>query len=224
MGPRPWAHGQRARANPSSHPGSVRRPRIDDVEPRIDPTGGCVPPPCRGRGGFQPSLDRTDARLDHRSVPGACRGLVADEMDHWSGDCRQGRAPTGARVAALGLSRHRFRREGCFVLDVRPMRLRRAPGTRERRRVAPLSCTAAELDSALRRGGGGGLRSGHTPAQRRQPAEPPRVCRSRGWRPAAAGGGGSAFGARRGDRRRVRDREALLELHGYAGKEPSLCS
>jgi hypothetical protein len=26
--------------------------------------------------------------------------------------------------------------ESCFVLDVRPMRLRRAPGTRERRRVA----------------------------------------------------------------------------------------
>ena len=223
MGPGPGALGQRSRANPASHPGSVHRPGIDDVEPRIDPTGGCVRPPCRGRGGFQPSLDRSDARLDHRSVPGACRGLVADEMDHWSGDCRQGRAPAGARVAALGSSRHRSRREGCLS----SMSDRCGCGARrghERRRVAPLSCTAAELDSALRRGGGGGLRSGHTPAQRRQPAEPPRVCRSRGWRPAAAGGGGSAFGARRGHRRRVRDREALLELHGYAGKERSLCS
>jgi hypothetical protein len=57
-------------------------------------------------------------------------------MDHWSGDRRQGRVSAGARVAALGSSRHRFRREDCFVLGVRPMRLRRAPGTRERRRVA----------------------------------------------------------------------------------------
>ena len=172
MGPRPWAHGQRSRANPASHPGSLHHPRIDDFEPRIDVTGGCVQPPCRGRGGFQPSLDRTDARLDHRSVDDACRGLVADEMDHWSGDRRQGRVPAGARVAALGASRHRFRRELLCPRCQTDAAAARAGDTRAAA-SRPASCTAAELDSALRGGGGGGLRSGHTPAQRRHPAGVP---------------------------------------------------
>jgi len=53
-------------------------------------------------------------------------------------------------VSALGSGRRRFRREGCSVHDVGQMRATRRPGHEGGGESPGLSCSAAELDPALR--------------------------------------------------------------------------
>jgi hypothetical protein len=168
---------------------------------------------------------RRAARPPVRSIT-TRRGLLADEIDHRSGNRCQGRPPAEARVAVLGSSPPgSVERAGPSTMS--DSCGRRARWDTESGGESPC-CRAppAELDPALRvvGGGGGGLPSGHTPAQRRQHAEPRRVSRSRAPRPAAAGGAVPSRGARRGHRREVRDGRRSPDLRVWVGRERSLSS
>jgi hypothetical protein len=151
MGPRAWLYGQRSRSNPASHPGSLDRPRIDEFRPRIDRTGVAQV----SASAVEPSLDRTDAVLDHRCVHDARRELVADEIAPPERRSPPGQTSStgGSWRRSPGLIAALVRRDAGLstMSDERRRRARRRRRERRSRRSAAFAAACSRCHEACHR-------------------------------------------------------------------------